>query len=352
MKAHYISELLYRHECVIVPGFGGFLSSYRPARISQETHRFFPPSCNVAFNASLTANDGLLANHVAKSNQVNYREANEQIQAWVKDAFRTLNESGSLLLEDLGVIVLNQEGNLEFEPDLQQNYLGNSFGLPSFVAQVVSREFTEVAVPKPFTTGNNTDKIKRLIPETLKWAAVLAPFVAFTLWGSLNTDQLGNYIHNYSGMFSWVRSTPGKSSVVKATSAESVKSVADRKGVVSFHELKTSLPADYTPAVISYSEVRSLYEKKLQTGATGIEKASSAQNSYFIIGGAFREFENALKLVSDLKIKGYPAAILDTTSKGMYVVSIQGFQTKVEAKDALSSIREEGFPTAWVMHKQ
>ncbi|NLA48282.1 MAG: hypothetical protein GX876_02335, partial [Bacteroidales bacterium] len=57
----FIRELLFSHDCVIVPGFGGFVGNYAPARIDRATSTFYPPSKQISFNRNLRNNDGLLA---------------------------------------------------------------------------------------------------------------------------------------------------------------------------------------------------------------------------------------------------------------------------------------------------
>lgn len=38
----YISELLFHHDCVIVPGLGGFVVNYKSAHISAVQNTFYP----------------------------------------------------------------------------------------------------------------------------------------------------------------------------------------------------------------------------------------------------------------------------------------------------------------------
>jgi nucleoid DNA-binding protein len=345
MKVQYIGELLYRHECVIVPGFGGFITSYLPARIDKEANRFFPPSCKVAFNESLSANDGILANHISKAELISYREAIDDIRRWVEHTVRSLNSHGSLKLETLGTFSLNSEGNIQFEPETGLNYLGNSFGLPSFVSPVVVRKEENKGI-------KNTERVQgwpaRLIPETLKWAAVLAPFIAFTLWGTMNVDRLDNYVHNYSGFYSWVKSTPGKTAVSKSTINDIQVPATIIKKVESPGSLLNESLVQLSPAVISYNAFRNTDAKLVSVE----NQISEDQSGYFIIGGAFREHSNALKMIEELKSKGYPASIIDTTSKGMYIVGIRGFGTRLDALSALPGIKDAGYTGAWIMRKK
>ena len=39
----YISDLLYRYDCITVPEFGAFLTSRVSAKVHDSTHTFYPP---------------------------------------------------------------------------------------------------------------------------------------------------------------------------------------------------------------------------------------------------------------------------------------------------------------------
>ncbi|WP_413614388.1 hypothetical protein [Flavobacterium sp. N1718] len=42
--ARHIEQLLYRHQCVGIPGFGAFLTETKPARLDEAAHTFFSAS--------------------------------------------------------------------------------------------------------------------------------------------------------------------------------------------------------------------------------------------------------------------------------------------------------------------
>ena len=48
--AHYISELLFLHDCVIVPEFGGFVGNKKSAQLNKTTGTLTPPSKQILFN--------------------------------------------------------------------------------------------------------------------------------------------------------------------------------------------------------------------------------------------------------------------------------------------------------------
>ena len=61
----YISDLLYRYECVVIPDFGAFLTQPVSARIDESNFTFYPPKKELSFNEQLKNNDGLLAKYIA-----------------------------------------------------------------------------------------------------------------------------------------------------------------------------------------------------------------------------------------------------------------------------------------------
>ena len=76
----HIEELLYLHDCVIVPGFGGFICDYTSASINEKTGTIVPPSKKVMFNKHLKQNDGLLIDWIARKEQIDYEKAQDSIR--------------------------------------------------------------------------------------------------------------------------------------------------------------------------------------------------------------------------------------------------------------------------------
>ena len=68
----HINNLLLKHNCVIVPGLGGFVANYKSARIHPVNHTFTPPAKEIVFNTGLKHNDGILATYIALELNINY----------------------------------------------------------------------------------------------------------------------------------------------------------------------------------------------------------------------------------------------------------------------------------------
>jgi len=143
----YISELLFDYDCVIVPGFGGFICNYKPAEIHPVLNTIAPPSKAVSFNRNLQSNDGLLVNHISSAQSVSYETAYELVHTWASSANYLLKKNEELHLKRMGRFENNWEGNVQFTPTEEVNYLKTSFGLRTITAEPVLRnkqiEFTE-----------------------------------------------------------------------------------------------------------------------------------------------------------------------------------------------------------------
>ena len=135
----YISDLLYRYECVTVPEFGSFLTRQVSANINESSNTFYPPKKNLSFNEQIQKNDGLLAHYIADVEKIPFEVANEKIKKRVKILKSLLTQGETLTFQNIGDIVFNSEGKILFEPSYHLNYLTDAFGLSQFVSPAVTR---------------------------------------------------------------------------------------------------------------------------------------------------------------------------------------------------------------------
>jgi cell division protein FtsN len=154
-------------------------------------------------------------------------------------------------------------------------------------------------------------------------------------------------------MYSWVRSTPGKTASVKSVSVP-VKTdvISGTDAVQSPAGILAKQNITFDPGKVSYTELAQNNITISDPVAFVATEANSAQPDYFIIGGAFRDQNNAIKLIGILQDQGYPAAIVDTTPGGLYMVSMKGFSDYTEAAKQLDAIKKAGFESSWIFKKQ
>ena len=131
-------DLLYLHDCVVIPDFGGFVARRVSARLEEGV--FHPPTKQIVFNSYLKTQDGLLANHIAQKNNCTYERAGEIILNKVTQWLEDLQNGDTVDIKNVGTIVLNKEKTLTFTPFQNTNYLTNAFGLLPVSASVISQQ--------------------------------------------------------------------------------------------------------------------------------------------------------------------------------------------------------------------
>lgn len=125
----YLHELLLEHETVIVPGFGAFISNYKPAEINRETNKITPPSKEITFHQKIRNNDGLLVGRVAEGEAVSHFDALKLIEKERENIIYQLDKGEEVFFENTGILFRNEKNEIDFEPQTEENLLLDSFGL-------------------------------------------------------------------------------------------------------------------------------------------------------------------------------------------------------------------------------
>lgn len=111
----HIEFLLHDHNCVIIPGFGGFVINSSPAR-RDGMATFHPPVSELVFNRYLTHNDGLLAQSFMKSDSIPFEAAMQKIEHAVQEMMRELREGRKIELGALGQFEMNSIKQFVYKP--------------------------------------------------------------------------------------------------------------------------------------------------------------------------------------------------------------------------------------------
>ncbi|MBN1198460.1 MAG: SPOR domain-containing protein [Bacteroidales bacterium] len=351
---HYIAELLSEHDCVIIPGLGGFVGSYLPAQIHSVYHTFQPPSKKILFNVNLRQNDGLLANHIAQAEKVSFKEASEQIHRFAEETVKSLKNRKYLILKNIGKLYMGKEENIQFDQDLRSNLLPESFGLQPFFSSPIKRDAHLDRIEKRLQSRKETrELVKRAIPKPLKWAAILAVPVAVAVMLSLaGYDSIKSGSWNSADILSSLspfsqaevkqapEETPSTPMMEEETPAE-MRSSRDR-------ELSTGPVRDKIEPVIAPAiEQEPITESTPDLSRTGNQRTGN----FAVIVGAFGVEKNAHKLVGRLNRNGINATIFDRSSGGLSRVAAGVFSTQAEAIRMMNSMKANGFPGAWILEK-
>ena len=305
----YISDLLYRYECVIVPGFGAFLTQTTSALINENTNSFYPPKKVLSFNEQLKQNDGLLANYIADIEKIPYEDAVKKISKKTRSLKSYLLQGETLSFNNIGDVSLNKEGNLTFEPSYHLNYLTDAFGLTQFVSPNITREIykdevetIEKVIPLTITSE------KRKTKPYLKYAAVAV--IALTLGGFMASNYYIGQIEQHNQL-----------------AQEEANTQLDNK----------------------IQEATFIIDNPLPTITLYVAKQSG---NYHIVAGAFRIEENSTKKLKQLQALGYNARKIGKNKYGLHQVVYSSFETRTEAQRALYKIRRENNKDAWLLSQK
>ncbi len=308
MEQH-IAQLLYRYQCVTVPGFGAFLTEIQPAQLLESTNTFYPPKKVVSFNAHLKNNDGLLANHISQMEKIGYEVAVQNISKEVSLWKNALLNHQNVVLNSIGTLHLNISGTLTFEATTQVNFHTSSFGLNTFVSPTVKREVIE-KMPEAFETEPII-----LVPETA-------------------TSFRYSYL-KYAAVF-----------IVALTAAGSIG--------LKMHE--TQMDEEMQ---LVQTEVQKDVQNKIQEATFFIENplpnvtltVKEEKKAYHIVAGAFSNQANAEKQLKILKANGFNGKILERNKYGLVPVLYGSYSTYAESQEALKEIHKTESQEAWLLIK-
>ncbi len=130
--ARHLEVLLLNNDCVAVPDFGGFVAHYVSARFDETDSMFLPPMRTIGFNPQLKMNDSLLAQSYVESFDISYPEALRRIEQDVDAIRNIILHEGQYLLEGIGTLTLNDEGNYSFQPYEAGLLTPSLYGLSSY----------------------------------------------------------------------------------------------------------------------------------------------------------------------------------------------------------------------------
>ena len=308
MEQH-IAQLLYRYQCVTVPGFGAFLTESQPAQLLESTNTFYPPKKVISFNSHLKNNDGLLANHISQTEKITYEIAVQNISKEVSLWKNALLNQQNIVLNSVGTIQLNTSGTLSFEASSQVNFHTSSFGLNTFVSPLVQREILEkipeatekepiVMIPEMQSSSRNS---------YLKYAAVL--ILALTAAGSIGYKMY------------------------------------DTKMDEEMQMVQTEVQKDVQNKI---QEATFFIENPLPNVTLTVKED---KKPYHIVAGAFSSEANAQKQLNMLKEKGFNGKILERNKYGLVPVLYGSYGTYAESQIALKEIHKTHNREAWLLIK-
>lgn len=370
--ALFVEELLYEHQCVIIPDFGAFVSNRKVAQLLKDS-TIVPPAKEISFNARLHVNDGILVKHVAQQEHISYQAAQEYVRAEVEQWKYVLGKEEELVLDKIGKFHQTPQDSVVFEPFAQENFLTDSFGLSAVSVNEISKSaslagssaMSDVLAENPMTTK-----------EEKKQAFVLPSWAKYALSGVVGLGII------YYGVYAFLQSltkpsqevavASGKQKISEASFVGSGTAVAQKEisadtisataKALSQKQLELEKEQAQLAQLEKQEHERQQREKQQQvvavpkTTSKGKSSVASVADSdprpYHLVAGAFSSLANAHNKVAELKKDGFKdAVVVGKNAKGLFLVSYKSFDQDTQARAYISKVKENGYDT-WLYKKE
>ena len=339
----HIEILLLANDCVIVPGFGGFITHNVPARYDESDNLFLPPLRTLGFNPQLRMNDSVLVQSYVEAYDISYPEALRRIENEVAELKHQLQEEGHYILEDLGELTVNQDGNYEFTPCESGILSPDLYGLSSFSFNCMSNSVAKKVQMPAVEPAKTTE------------AAQLLDF----------TDDNDDYDKEISIKMSWIRNAVAVAAAVIAFFFIATPVTNSDLSTQTMSQLQHSILYKLIPQDTTLPTVEPVVAEPVAAKATSAEEAKEAKNTeaeqktaaaasttkYCIVVASQVKLSNAELYVEKLKKEGFPNAYVDVTNNVVRVISAE-FSSESEAYRLLNKMNmHEEFYEAWVYKK-
>jgi cell division septation protein DedD len=395
-----IGDLLLRHNCVIVPTFGGFVAEQLSAKIDYEKGVMVPPRKALLFNKQLVSNDGLLINELASRNAVSFDEASSEVSSIVSEWNHRLEKGERIELDRVGILFTDANNNLQFEQDRFFNLLLASFGLDQvhFIAQNEVEEVQTEAItlertivepilveveeePAPIKhlpktvvvekiEKEKTTKVVEMTPVKKKsrvWryvaAACFLPIAFYSVWIPARTDVLQSGVISIKDFNPFYTSAEGNYSQTEYPEDITFEKNTDptlQEQIDGLDEIPNNvIPYHFTEDTYVFVNVGETNSPQIEAQELDSpdeiipdeipvsEPFAIQPNSMNFIVGCFGSKTNADNLVAKLKSEGMNAFILDVKG-GLHRVSAGAAISNESISDIRSKSQDLGF-SGWIL---
>ena len=350
---HLISELLYKHDCVIVPHFGGFVARNYSSSFSKGNHLLFPPTKQIIFNKNLVHNDGLLISAFMEKNAASFEEATKTIEDYKHYIQSLLSAKKRFELDSIGLLYIDAENSLRFEAKTDLNFLFESYGFEPVIANelviepdlpLITPTFTDrVAVSEPIR------KAKKSYAKIAALAVGIPTMMAFLLLAAYSKPMqpiMQSSVNPfYSPEKTYKAGEVAHRQIYMIDDVAKPALLADANGYAAF-----TLNDHGTVLIANVSDTIAKPDKTLVQRTVRVTSKGSYAGKFQVVLGCFGVKENANKLIEELQKNNISAALGGVNAKGLHIVSCGGFNTRQEAADLLENIRSN-YPNAWILAK-
>lgn len=338
----HIEILLLDNDCVIVPGFGGFMAHHVAARYDENDGSFLPPLRSIGFNPQLKMNDSLLVQSYIEAYDISYPEALRRIEDEVSEIRQHLDNHGSYELTDLGKLSMNDEGNITFEPCEAGILTPRLYGLSNFNME---RLASPAGAEKPAEAMTEDER-----PEAPEEQEKEQPTLNEILMQGSDDEEKRHIMIPVS----WVRNAVAVAAVILAFVLIPSKMDSPTAKSVQMGDIDTELLIKVMPKASTSSEPIRLKTSTTQKDNKQDNKpaatAPAPKNCYSLVLASKVTKHNANDFVAQLRSEGYQDARVYAQDGKATKVVYGSYESMDKAQKALHTLRgDEHFKQAWII---
>ncbi len=351
--ARHIESLVLRHNCVIVPGLGGFVTQYVPARFVEEENLFLPPCRTVGFNPRLTINDGLVVQSYMQAYDTSFPEAARIVDEDVRQLREAILREGGCDIKGIGRLSLNEAGDYDFTPDEAGVLSPELYALDSCPAVPVADDTKQSNTDAARTKSRRTPLVRRtgknytlsLNRELVNYAAAIAAaVVCYFLWATPATVAPSD-----NGGINTASVLPQSTAKTAVPTAHRATPAAEKAGAADIES--NSVKTSAKPESQENKAANAIAERKAATAAKAAAASVEAikMPCFAIVLASAITKRNAESYTAELKSDGVDGARVYTRGKMTRVVC-GSYATREAAQDALRAHGGDArFAQAWVI---
>lgn len=309
----HIEYLLHTHNCVIVPGLGGFVLNALPSeKIGVAEFSF--PNYELVFNRDLTHNDGLLSESYMKTYDCSFEKATQRIEAATQKLRNELQQKGTVKLGKLGSFVMH--GDKRFVYEATSFVRPEVFGL----SNVTLKPIIQLQPAVPIQTTNRKTIIRNVGIGTAA-AAVIALLLLIFPFNTSTSDLQNAHIFSENNIFAGVSHKTREGEAKSTTLSPSTEKIAE----------KANTP---TPNNQPLSETT----------------VSADEKMFYVVVGVYQVPKVASQIIDALRAEGF-SNVSSLSRSGRTDVFVDSFSDKDEAEAYMREIHKN-YPNhrdAWVL---
>ncbi len=388
----HIEILLLEHDCVIIPGLGGFIANQESARMDDnDIHNFLPPYRTIRFNPELTVNDGLLVQSYMLAYDAAYPEAYLQMEKDINEMILQLDTTGSYSFNGIGTLTKNMDASLSFTAMESGILTPKLYGLYSIEimtleeakkAKEILKALSQTSVlpiqtetdikeqekkiedidngDKNIDSKESDDKKKGNKKSNIKeYATKIVKFRPN--WKEVSVASAVAVIMFFLFHFPSLKSEEELNDTVVASSifVGNPSDLGTASPTTKHAKTITSKPASYKPTIPtlcnSKKNVASNTEKATANAtqkSVKTETNNTNNKEYTIVLASCVSEKNAKIFIENYEKEGFKEARFVEGTKNRVLYS--GYSSNEEATEALTTLRNQStlFKDAWILHEK